>query len=385
MAYYFLFPEKDTTLYSHPDRKDMNAGKDEILELVEEKKSTGDVYYPSRIIIKFNNTEIKDVIEKKFTGTSKEVNTENCQINLQLFSTEHKNLTADHTIEAYALSQSWDEGTERYTATPPTSANGATWLYRTSNTSSLWPTSNFGDGATGSLTTQAGGGVWYTGSAFKGIQDFQAAPNTLDLDIDVTTIIQKYSASFYQDESYPLGLINNGFLLKKPTIVEEDNFGFGELKYFSSNTHTIYPPKLCFKWDDSSYNPTSGATTLTGGDIFLELHNNKATFQRKSKQRFRFTTRKRYPDRTFTTTSNYLDIQYLPATSYYSVRDAETDEVIIPFDTEYTKLSADSNGMYFDLFIEGLQPERYYKLMFRSDNNEGIQIFDEDYIFKVIR
>ena len=68
-----------------------------------------------------------------------------------------------------------------------------------------------------------------------------------------------------------------------------------------------------------------------------------------------------------------------------SARDAETDEVIIPFDTSYTKLSADSEGMYFDLFMEGLQPERYYKLMFRSDNNDGIQIFDEDYYFKVIR
>ena len=51
----------------------------------------------------------------------------------------------------------------------------------------------------------------------------------------------------------------------------------------------------------------------------------------------------------------------------------------------YTKLSADSEGMYFDLFMEGLQPERYYKLMFRTDNNDGVKIFDEDYFFKVIR
>ena len=34
MAYYSIFPEKDTTLYSHPDRKDLNTGGDEILELV---------------------------------------------------------------------------------------------------------------------------------------------------------------------------------------------------------------------------------------------------------------------------------------------------------------------------------------------------------------
>ena len=57
----------------------------------------------------------------------------------------------------------------------------------------------------------------------------------------------------------------------------------------------------------------------------------------------------------------------------------------IPFDTKFTKLSADSDGMYFDLFMEGLQPERYYKLMFRVDNNDGINIYDEDYFFKVIR
>jgi hypothetical protein len=156
------------------------------------------------------------------------------------------------------------------------------------------------------------------------------------------------------------------------------------MQYFSSDTHTIYPPKLTFKWDDSSYSIGSG-TILNSGDIFLSLYNNKKTFQRKSKQRFRLTTRKRFPDRTFVTSSNYLDIQYLPATSYYSVRDAETNEVIIPFDTNYTKLSANSEGMYFDLHMEGLQPERYYKLMFRSDNTEGIQVYDEDYSFKVVR
>ena len=41
MAYYFLFPEIDTTLYSHPDRKGLNTGGDEVLELVEEKATIG--------------------------------------------------------------------------------------------------------------------------------------------------------------------------------------------------------------------------------------------------------------------------------------------------------------------------------------------------------
>ena len=390
MAYYSIFPEKDTTIYSHPDRKNMNTGRDEVLELVEEKATIGNTYYTSRILMKFKNLEIKDIIENKLTKAI-DPNTTDVQVSLNLFAGENKYLTQGHIIEAYPLSESFEEGTERYTAVPPSvvtgsnqAANGATWVHRNESSASAWTTSGFGVGSTGSYTIQAGGGTWYTGSTFRSEQSFYS-DDDLDLDLDITNIIQKFSSSFYQSATYPTGIINNGIIIKKPTVTEEDSFGFGELQYFSSNTHTIYPPKLTFKWADSSYITGSNATILNSGDIFLSLYNNKATFQRKSKQRFRLTTRKRYPDRQFVTSSNYLDVQYLPNTSYYSVRDAETDEVVIPFDTNYTKLSADSNGMYFDLWIEGLQPERFYKLMFRSDNNEGIQIFDEDYYFKVIR
>ena len=384
MAYYSIFPEKDSTIYSHPDRKNLNTGGDEIIELVEEKSTTGNQYYPSRILLKFKNSEIKDVIENKFSGVSKEVTENTCQINLQLFSTEHKNLNKDHIIEVFPLSQSWDEGTEKWAASDLSEANGCTWIHNTAHTGSEWMTGSFGTGATGSFKNQVGGGTWYTGSDFRAENSFTNAED-LDLDLDVTSIIQKYSSSYYQDTSYPTGLTNNGFIIKKISTVEEDETGFGYLKYFAVNTNTIYPPKLTFKWDDSNYSPASGSTTLNSGDIFLNLYNNKKEFQRKSKQRFRLTTRKRYPDRTFVTSSNYLDTQYLPAASYYSIKDAETEETIVPFDTSYTKLSADSEGMYFDLYMEGFQPERYYKIMFRSDNNDGIQIFDEDYFFKVIR
>ena len=396
MAYYSIFPEKDTTLYSHPDRINMNTGKDEILELVEEKATTGEIYYTSRILIKFKNTDIRDVIQNKLTGVAKEVTSDTCEISLDLFTGENKSLTSDHTIIAFPLSQSWEEGTQRYDANPPftttgsfQAANGATWIHRNRSTSSAWTSSNAEFDSTfalasGSYSNQAGGGIWHIGSNFRSEATF-LAEDDLDLSLDVTKVIQKFSSSFYQDALYPTGIPNHGFIIKKLRSVEEDGFGFGELQYFSSDTHTIYPPKLTFKWDDSRYAPTVGATTLQTGDIFLSLYNSKQEYQRKSKHRFRLTTRKRYPDRTFISSSNYLDIQYLPATSYYSVRDAETNEVVIPFDTNYTKLSADSEGMYFDLHMEGFQPERYYKLMFRSDNTEGIQIHDEDYSFKIVR
>ena len=62
MAYYFLFPEKDSTMYSQPDRKTLNTGRDEILELVKERGSTDNILYPSRILMKFKNEEIQEVI-----------------------------------------------------------------------------------------------------------------------------------------------------------------------------------------------------------------------------------------------------------------------------------------------------------------------------------
>ena len=68
MAYYFLFPENDATIYSHPDRVDMNSGGDEILELVKERGNTDQNHYPSRIAIKFKEEEIASVISDTIYG-----------------------------------------------------------------------------------------------------------------------------------------------------------------------------------------------------------------------------------------------------------------------------------------------------------------------------
>ena len=386
MAYYSIFPEKDATIYSHPNRIGLNTGGDEILELLEEKSSNKEIYYPSRILIKFKNNEIKDVIENKLTGKIISKQKNNCQVDLEVFSTEHKSLHANHIVQVYAVSQSWDEGTGRF-LNNPSSSNGTTWDMRTSTGSSarsIWSTSSFATNSTGSCCDYmiSGGGTWWTGTNYVTENSFQNADN-LDLSLNVTNFIQYFSSSYYQGEVYPNGIENEGFIIKKPIATECDaSSSFGELRYYSVDTHTIYPPKLTFKWDDSSY---SHSGTILSSSLFLSLYNNKQEFQRKSKQRFRLTTRKQFPDRAFVTSSNYLDVAYLPQTSYYSLRDATTDEVIIPFDTSYTKLSADSEGMYFDLWMEGLQPERYYKLQFKVDSNEGIDIYDKDYYFKVVR
>jgi hypothetical protein len=81
-----------------------------------------------------------------------------------------------------------------------------------------------------------------------------------------------------------------------------------------------------------------------------------------------------------------LDIYQLPISSSYSILDAASDEVVIPFDYDYTKISSDTKGNYFKLYMNGLEPERYYRITVKtkvSDTEE--YVLDNNWIFKVTR
>jgi hypothetical protein len=403
MAYYFLFPEKDSTIYSHPDRTKLNTGQDEIIEIVKEKGSSDQRFYPSRILIQFKNEEIQSTISDKIGSSI--FNNGTSQVALQLSTVEHKNLQSTLNLEVFAISQSWDEGTGRF-SNIPTSSNGCSWVYR-DNTTDLteWRTftngssslttvasgqigssSVFALGTTGSINAVGiteGGGVWYTGSNFQGSQQFLKGDN-LDTDINVTTIVQKFSASLFANSTYPSGIDNNGFLIKQPDSVEQDTSGsFGELQYFSLDTHTIYPPKLTFKWDDSLHNSQSLAKQK--GDLDVSLYRNQEEYNQNAEALFRIHVRDKYPTRQFASSSNFLNVGYFTTSSFYSIRDAHTEQEIIPFDDNFTKLSADSDGMFFKIFMKGLQPERYYRVLFKHTNNDGTRIYDNNYHFKVVR
>ena len=395
MAYYFIFPEKDATIYSHPDRTTLNTGHDEILEIVKEKGSTNQRYYPSRVLIKFKNEEIKDTISNKIGSSI--FNNGTSEVALQLLSSEHKNLETTLNLEVFAVSQSWNEGTGRF-SNLPTSSNGCSWLYRDNDIDkTLWVSSSIGPGGivTGSIadnttasfgnkqTVTEGGGAWYTGSAFQGSQQFLNS-DSLDTNINVTSIVQKHSASLFSNSTYPTGIFNNGFIIKQPDSIEQDtSSSFGEMKYFSVDTHTIFPPRLAFKWDDSSHNKQSSAKQ--SGELNVSLFRNKEEYNQNDEAIFRLHIRDKYPTRQFTSSSNFLNVGYFTTSSFYSIRDAHTEEEIIPFDTNFTKLSADNDGMFFKIFMNGLQPERYYRVLFKHINNEGTMVYDNSYHFKVIR
>jgi hypothetical protein len=395
MAHYFLFPEKDATIYSHPLNQSLNTGIDEVLTLRDIESNSDLNYYPSRFLIQFKTNEFIDVINNK--AGSKNIIT----ASLNLFQTEHRELSGDQHIEVYPLAQSWVNGTGRFGNSPQTT-DGVSWKYRDGSDNSYsntfgtaWGTSSayLPDYATGSWTDEApGGGVWWVGDdvtypieGYKATSDFSFNEN-IDLSIDITNPLIKQYEYHHESISTPSGIPNNGFIVKRSGSQEFTTKDDGELNFFSMDTHTIYSPYLDIAWDDSSYDTevATPETILKTGEIFITLRNNKGEYKTIEEPKFRLNVRELYPTRKFVTTSNYLDVKYFTSKSYYSLVDYATEETVIPFGPT-SKLSADSEGMYFKLYMNGLQEERYYKLLFKHENNDGIRVFDENCYFKIVK
>ena len=79
-----------------------------------------------------------------------------------------------------------------------------------------------------------------------------------------------------------------------------------------------------------------------------------------------------------------LVIFALGFSSYFSIKDLDTNEIIIDFDDQFTQLSADEQGNYFTLYMNGLEPERYYNILIKTIIDGSTMIFDDNYYFKVI-
>jgi hypothetical protein len=345
MATYFIFPEKDATIYGHPLKTSLNTGRDEILEIV--KENYGGTYYNSRALIQFTTNDIQTAVDQ--------IGTSSFTASLQLFSTEHEELAFNQTLIAHVVSESWENGTGRASNSPQT-VDGVSWLYTVS--ASAWENS---------------GSTFLTGSEYETSQSFSAATD-LDTNIDITSqVLLWYSGS----------IDNNGFVVKRIDPQESGNTHYGALKYFSKDTHTVYPPRIKFEWDDSVYS-TGSLSVINTGSFAIQLKDTPSEVLRGNTQRFRMYARPKYPARTFQT-SSLVSVNYaLPSSSYYSVRDYKTGDILVNYSNN-SKLSCDSSGMYFDLDTTGYQPERYYKIIFKITNSEGDKIIDDDFVFKIVR
>lgn len=371
MAVYQIFPSADATLYSRYPLK--NTGRDPILEVTVDNSqdglrflnrtaltenpyytydlaaagnySTSEAYFPTssikRAVLQFAPAEIS----KLYTYVSQSVSG-SWSASLKLFLASAQNLSTTYSLEAYALTQSWSMGTGQY-AQVPESRNGVSWDYTgPAQNSPLWIT---------------GGGSWNDNFAANQFFDYMS---NKDINMDVTTIVNGWfssSRNLPSNQTTP----NYGFIVKHPAEIEENTSSFMDLKFFSVDTHTIYPPTLEVKWADARYFP-QGANYVLNNQITITLANNQGEFKQNETYKVRTAVRYTYPARQFTTSSVYLKALYLSEESQWALQDVKTNEMVVDFDPIFTRLSADSIGNYFTLYTSGLEINRYYRLLIKT-------------------
>jgi len=372
MAIYKIFPEKSATIYSfYPT---LNTGLDEILELSTYYSING-TDEVSRTLIQFPSTQVSGTIANLVSSSAFDVY-------LKLYLANASSIPLNYTIFSHPISGSWNMGTGRLGNVPITT-NGVSWYYKDQLDGNTWFTSASvanqaaatGSYRSGSVSGSVGGGYWYTGSQYASSQSFTNSTSK-DIELKVTNAVKAW---------YSGSVPNNGFILKHSSSIEFTTQSKFETKYFSGNTHTIYSPCLEIRWDDFVYN--TGSLSVINSDAFvLSLGNNKGEFQQDSVQRFRINSRDKFPARAFQTSSVYLNNKALPASSSWSIKDLDSEEIVVDYDPTYTKISCDASGSYFDVYMNGLQPERYYKLLFKTVLATGETVIsDNNYYFKVIR
>ena len=381
MAIYKIFPLQDATMYSrYPST---NTGIDAILELSNLNPSTIGTPVVARPIIQFDQSQINDIIDNLNTGSTA------ISASLKAFIADASGIVMKSDLYVYPTSGSWNNGSGEYLDNPPTT-NGVSWKYRSNDGSNAWSTDNFNTNVTASfITASEGGGTWYTSSSDTRLnleysQSFNLRTEK-DINVDVTDIVKTWYSSSNSIVGTYTEIENNGFLLKWSDEIEFDsNLAIQpKMQFYSVDTNTIYPPQLEIKWRDYVYN-TGGLQTISTPDIYAAVDNNQGIFYSESINQFRINCRPEFPARTFQTASIYTDNFALPEESYYAIKDLDTNEYIINFDKEFTQISCDTTGSYFTLYMNGLEPERYYEILIQTTIDGNTIVKDDQYYFKVV-
>jgi len=361
--HYFIFSNKDATLYS--DYQSQNTGKDEILEIYKIPYSasysgivSGTLL--SRALVSFDLTKVSQSIVNGTIGTDARF-----YLNLYVCQASHQPETT--SLYIYPISQSWRQGIgKRFDSI--IREGGVSWIYRDYDANLQWA-------STGSafINNEVIAQLWDDENQFQNSGHYTYELS--DLRADVTSIVKEWLSGSYA---------NNGFLIKRTGSQEEDSTDYGLLQFYSTDTHTIYNPKLEVAWDDSTF-ATGSLTQSTVSDLFVYVKQLQATYNNRDKSRFRIGSRPKYPTKSYVLANPYNVDWYLPSSSYYSIVDSQTEETFIPFDTSSTKLSCDSNGNYFDLWMNGFHPERYYRIKIKVVSGSFEQVFEMPTSFRVSR
>jgi hypothetical protein len=327
----FIKPAYDATIYEgYPAR---NTGLDEILEVgkdLERQQLT-------RALIKF---ELPDVVEDMVYY-------------LNLFIADAKYINRYDNLQVVPLSSPWREGSGYFYQDVKNVSDGVTW--NTTNGTTAWTTPG------GDFTTNISGSF-----------TFEHIPFTSRIRIDITDIIVAAVAS--EDPWY-------GVMLKFSDETELDNTNLGNIKFFSTDTHTIFAPRIEELRDEQTF-ATGSLKAIPGSNVNIVPRNIKEAYTRGEVDKLYLVVRDKYPDKRFDAVQRYRNQYYLPSESYYRIRDQAADIEIFPFDV-YSAINCDPSGSYIQLDTSGLDINRYYDVELKVKTDDVTFFPEFKYTFKI--
>ena len=123
--------------------------------------------------------------------------------------------------------------------------------------------------------------------------------------------------------------------------------------------------------------------TLSGNseNYLYPIHFREA-YKENETVKFRFGARKRYIQKSFSTSVQTVSGSFIPYPSgSYSIIDMATNESVVPF-SAYTTMSCDTTSNYFKQDLNSFEPNRAYKILIKVNHNDGQEIiYDNDFEF----
>ena len=427
--YRFIYPSKDAYIYELNTNDEKSFGGDDNLILKKDFDGLTGLNGVSRILLKFDFTEIsKSIVSGDISNPS---------YYLRLYEQKTSELSPTYQINAYALSSSWENGTG-YTTQNPNSRNGVSWARRDESfdnktwdvpglasseipmTSASKPLS-LGHPHLDGGSRKEGGGVWYdeggiatsdwTISSIAAISSQSFSYQSADIEMNVTDIANKWLDGTRQNEGFIVKWNSNDSNMNVTSQSQEDNSNIsGDINFFSFNANSIYSPKIEVRWDEhtNDYGGTfedyeeefdDGTGTFSFPDVpidpimidgtddnYMFMIGLRKTYRETEKPRFRIAARERYITKTVSTTKSTITNKLVPHDSgSYSIIDVETGETLIPFG-DYSLLSTDAYSNYFKLKLDGFINNRLYRILLRLRLNDGrYRIFDDGWEFRVVK
>jgi hypothetical protein len=385
--YKIIYVDKDATIYS--EYPTMNTGGDNVLELIKIAKGdevtvsdptltaennfgvgvggNGFVEYThSRILLDFDITEVSQSIS--------DGDITNPKFYLVLKAQDAFNTPSEYSLRIFPMSASWTGGTGYYDK-DVFYDEGVSWFYRHGAFDNTRWTSNGGDYLLefeAEIILEMGDIVQITTyiDYYDDIQTFNnELPNVrMDISKTVNTWIEGWAPKY-------------GIILKYPKVFEFSSITSKYIRFYSSNSKTIYSPRVEVFWDDTDLSGTNSISEISG-EYTVVIKNLRGEYSNNELVKLRLSILSD-DNPGYSLTTNSFTQYRLPTTSYFQIMDYVTDEVIVPFNDPGTKISCDASGNYFRLDTKSLLPERTYKIILKVVNGSDVQYIDNNFKFSV--